>query len=129
MDGKENLKSLRDRTPEEKKRIASMGAIAKNKEMRRRKLLREELKALLQSTLDDEELIESLKKNGVKVTSGETMQSAITIALVLQAANGNVKAFEIIRDTIGEKPVDKVEANVNDDGRKLLKDYLDKMKQ
>jgi hypothetical protein len=32
----------------------------------------------------------------------------VTLALIEKAMSGDTKAFEVIRDTIGEKPVDKV---------------------
>ena len=37
------------------------------------------------------------------LSSGNT-QEKISLALIQEALNGNVKAFESIRDTIGEKP-------------------------
>lgn len=37
------------------------------------------------------------------LSSGNT-QEKISLALIQEALNGNVKAFECIRDTIGEKP-------------------------
>ena len=40
--------------------------------------------------------------------TGDTQES-ITIALIEKAMQGDTKAFEVIRDTIGEKPTDKVE--------------------
>ena len=54
---------------------------------RNRKRLREELEILLEI--------------------GDT-QERVATALIQQALNGNVRAFEVIRDTIGEKPIDKV---------------------
>lgn len=62
-----------------------------------RKTLREELLSLLESDVVD-------KKGNTKQA-----QVAMSAALIKQAISGNTKAFEIIRDTIGEKPVDKVE--------------------
>lgn len=41
--------------------------------------------------------------------SGEINQVAITNSLIKRAISGDVKAFEVIRDTIGEKPVVKQE--------------------
>jgi hypothetical protein len=41
--------------------------------------------------------------------SGEINQIAITNSLIKRAISGDVKAFEVIRDTIGEKPVVKQE--------------------
>ena len=61
-----------------------------------RKTLREELLHLLESDVVD-------KKGNTKQA-----QVAMSAALIKQAISGNTKAFEIIRDTIGEKPVDKV---------------------
>lgn len=62
-----------------------------------RKTLREELLSLLQSDVVD-------KKGNTKQA-----QVAMSAALIKQAISGNTKAFEIIRDTIGEKPTEKVE--------------------
>lgn len=47
--------------------------------------------------------LESCDDNGVKHSD------KITSALVKQASRGNIKAYEIIRDTIGEKPKNEVE--------------------
>lgn len=62
-----------------------------------RKTLREDLLTLLKEEITD--------KN-----SGRTMitQAALSAALIKQALSGNTKAYEIIRDTIGEKPIEKV---------------------
>lgn len=63
---------------------------------RARKTLREELLALLSGDIVD--------RKGRTVQA----QTAMSNALLKEALQGNTKAFEIIRDTIGEKPVDKV---------------------
>lgn len=62
----------------------------------KRKTLREELLALLSGDIVD--------RKGRTVQA----QTAMSNALLKEALQGNTKAFEIIRDTIGEKPVDKV---------------------
>lgn len=61
-----------------------------------RKTLREELILLL--------------SGDIKSKEGQTMnaQAALSTALLQAALKGNVHAFEIIRDTIGEKPMEKV---------------------
>lgn len=41
------------------------------------------------------------------LAKGET-QDNICLALIEKAQDGDTKAFEVIRDTIGEKPVDKL---------------------
>ena len=83
----ENLVSLADRTTEEQRAIASAGGKASGEARRKRKTLKEELLLIL--------------------SEGETQQS-VTLALIEKAMSGDTKAFEVIRDTIGEKPIDKV---------------------
>lgn len=68
-----------------------------------RKTLREGLLLLLS---------EELKKDGQP--TGKITQDAIIAGLVKRAVAGDTRAFEIIRDTIGEKPVERI-ANVTPD--------------
>lgn len=83
----QNLKPLTTRSKEDQMKIRSKAGKRSGESRRKRKQLREELLALL--------------------SAGNT-QKNISLALIDQALNGNVKAFETIRDTIGEKPVEKV---------------------
>ncbi len=93
MPNLQNLKSIGDLTKEEQRKITSKGGKASVEARRKRKALREELLLLLEK--------------------GET-QKKISISLIEQAMKGNVKAFEVIRDTIGEKPNDKLELQNNE---------------
>ena len=56
-----------------------------------------------------EELLELL---AVKIKDGKgkeiQTQVAMSAALIKQALSGNVRAYETIRDTIGEKPIENV---------------------
>lgn len=60
--------------------------------------------------------------------SGDT-QKKMSLALIKQAQNGNTKAFEIIRDTIDEKPKDKlqVEGEINNPFSELTTEELRKI--
>lgn len=69
-----------------------------------RKTFREGLLLLLNEPLKD--------KLGVE--TGKTTQDAIIAALVKRAASGDTRAFEMIRDTIGEKPVQDVAITTGD---------------
>ena len=88
----ENLIPFDKMTEEQQRKIARQGGIASQKKRKERKALKEELLILL--------------------AKGNT-QKKISLALIQQALDGNTKAFEVIRDTIGEKPVDKLEADVD----------------
>ena len=69
----------------------------KSGEVRRaRKTLREELEILLTQDIT--------AKDGRRMQT----QTAISASMIKQALAGSTKAYEIIRDTIGEKPIDKV---------------------
>lgn len=87
---------------EEQREIARKGGKKSGEVRRARKTLREELLALLSQDIKTED--------GGKINT----QVAMSTSIIKEALDGNTKAFEIIRDTIGEKPVDKVE-NVNID--------------
>lgn len=88
----ENLVSLADRTTEEVREIARKGGIASGKARKEKKLLKELLEEALNRDTE---------------TGNEYVN--ITRALIKEANRGNVKAYEVIRDTLGQKPVDKVE--------------------
>lgn len=89
MPNAQNLKKNSDRTPSERKELARKAGKASGRVRKARKTLREELLLLL--------------------SEGDT-QKNVTVALLEKALAGDVKAFEVVRDSIGEKPVDKVES-------------------
>lgn len=88
MPNAKNLKANSERTPKERKELAQKAGKKSGEARREKKLLKEELMLLL--------------------AQGKT-QEKISLALIEEAIKGNVKAFEVIRDTIGEKPVTKQE--------------------
>lgn len=91
MAGIDNLQKL---TTEKAREIGSKGGIASGKAKQARKTLKEELLLLL--------------------SQGDT-QKNVTIALISKALSGDTKAFEVLRDSIGEKPKEQLDANVNAD--------------
>lgn len=97
MANEQNLKPFDQRTEKEQREIRSKGGKASGEARRARKTLREELLALLSQEMKDE--------NGNPVNT----QVAMSVSLIKEAIDGNTKAFELVRDTIGEKPIDKVE--------------------
>ena len=89
-----NLIPNSERSPSEVRENGKKGGIASGEARRKRKTLKEELLLML---------------------SDGDIQQKISLALINEAINGNnagsvTKAFEVIRDTIGERPVEKVQA-------------------
>lgn len=91
----ENLVSLADRTTEEVREIARKGGVASGKVRRERKAFKESLLIALETMKD-----------------GKTIQEHGVEALLQKFMAGDIQAFTTVRDTIGEKPVDKVEQEV-----------------
>lgn len=81
---------------EEARELGKKGGIKSGEVRRARRTLREELTDLLTEEITD--------KNGRRMQT----QKAISASMIKQALTGSTKAFELIRDTIGEKPVEKV---------------------
>lgn len=105
----ENLRSFADIDEKEHKKISAKGGANSQKTRKRRKMLKEQLEILLSMPLNDEEIKEQIKDLGIISDDEMNNQMAIVIALYVKALNGDTKAFEIIRDTVGEKPKDEVE--------------------
>lgn len=85
---KEDLIPLNQRTKEEQKEIATMGGIKSGEVRKARKTLKDELLLLLQTN---------------------NYQENITLSILDRATKGDTKAFEVIRDTIGEKPKEEIQ--------------------
>ena len=43
----------------------------------------------------------------------EDFQKKISLSLIMSALSGNTKAYEVIRDTIGEKPKENINVGVS----------------
>ena len=92
----DNLVPNEDRTPEERRENARKAGIASGVARRKKRDLREACLAILET--------EITTKTGDKMTGSEAMVAK----LFQQAMKGNIKAFIALRDTAGQKPVDKL---------------------
>lgn len=101
MPNEQNLKYIApgELSKEEAAERGRKGGINSVKSRRRKKLLRE----CLEELLDTEQ---EVKINGV--TLKKTNAELLSVTLMKKALKGDVKAFEVLRDTAGEKPIDKV---------------------
>lgn len=100
----ENLKPAR--TKSEARERGKNGGKASGVARRRKKALKEEFETLLAMPLKSAALKDNLKKIGINADDDMTIQTAIVAAMVQQASQGNVKAFQAIRETIAEKSDD-----------------------
>lgn len=97
MANEQNLIPLNEQSKSKQREIQSQGGIASGQARREKRDLRRALEMLLEKEYKD--------KAGNSLTGTE----AISAKLFEQAMKGNIKAFETLRDTVGQKPVDRVE--------------------
>lgn len=103
-----------EQSREEAKMNGSLGGKKSGESRRHKKELKEVLTALLEEKQQDSQ--------GVTLTT----QEIICLSLLNKAAKGDVKAFEVVRDTIGQKPVDRV-AQTTSDGKDIPVNDLSKV--
>ena len=108
----QNLKPQNMRTKEEQREIAKSGGKKSGEVRRKRKTIKQQLELLLSTPVSNEDLKKQIKKWGID-DDDINNQMAVTVSLYQQALKGNTKAIEIIRDTVGEKPVEKLEHSGN----------------
>ena len=119
---------LTERPEEEAREIRRKGAETVNKIHGEKKSARESLERMLSILATDEiiaqadienALAERLKRENPHMTVYDVMNASA----IGRAISGNVKAMEYVRDTHGDKPVDKVDVTGNimtDSDRELL---------
>lgn len=96
----QNLTPFNKMDADKKRNVQSKGGKAGAISKRKRKAFKEALKTALAVIVDEE--------------TGATVQDKGVEALMSKFMAGDIKAFEIVRDTIGEKPTEKQEVKVVD---------------
>lgn len=86
--------------------IQRMGALASNAKQAQRRTFAEAIEQILTKKAS----VRAIEDLGL--TEDADNMEMITAAALRQASKGNVKAMEFLRDTVGEKPTDKLEASV-----------------
>ena len=96
MANEKNLIPNENRTPSERRANAQKAGKASGASRRNKKMIRECLEILLEKRMKDED--------GTIMTGAE----AIALTAFQRALNGDMKAMEFVRDTAGQKPVEKI---------------------
>ena len=94
-DGTKNLSIIR--STEEAKKRGSAGGKKSGEARRNKAMLKDCLSILLEKKFEG--------KDGKKHTGAE----ALSVEIFERALNGDMKAWELLRDTAGQKPADKIE--------------------
>lgn len=113
---RKNKERLEKMSPDERKEYFAKLAAKRKKTNEKNKVLSTSLKKIVNGTYIDE-------IDGTKLTIADKMN----IALTVKAMKGDVEAYKVVRDTIGEKPTDKAEMDttikitLSDEIKKLAK--------
>lgn len=97
-----NLIPMNKRTKEEQREIAKKGGIASGKVRRRKRTMKEAAQLILNGK-PPEQFNALLEEYGIEEKDSTNLM-LVMIKAAQMAANGNLKAAEFLRDTIGENP-------------------------
>lgn len=110
IEGYPNLRpeNILNMSPEKLKASARAGGIASGKARKKKKTMRAIYESLAGQKVNGE-TVQKLQGTLQKVKKDLTVEESIVLAQVLMAQAGDTRAAEFLRDTAGEKPVDKVQ--------------------
>lgn len=104
-------------TPEQRRENGRKGGIASGEAKRKKKAMRERLEILLELPMRAGKgaELDSIKNFAALKGKNITVQDAMMIAQIQKALKGDTTAAAFVRDTAGENPTVKVEADVDMD--------------
>lgn len=120
MNGEENLIPMSERSKEEARELGKKGGIASGEARRRKRDIKDTLDLLLSkpfslNTKGGKQVKQQLKELGIDATDIDN-QTAMAYAMFMTAMSGGksgVSAFNSIRDTLGERPVEEVKQTLD----------------
>ena len=111
MANEQNLIRNEDLTPSQRRKNASKAGRASAKKRQQNKTFKEIISNFLDGQVSDERLKQQMIDFGF-ADKEVSNKSCAVFALWKEAIKGNTKAFELLRDTIGEKPIEQIQ-NIN----------------
>ena len=100
MLAKKDLIPLNQRTKDEQKKICSKGGKKSGEVRREQKTYRDMAKAMLSSTITDEDILNELKAYGLSETD---VKAYTLLGMIKASGNGSHNAFDRLMELIGEK--------------------------
>lgn len=106
--GKENLVPCNQRSKEEASELGRKGGIESGKTRRKKRLMKDLVVEMLNSKIWSDELKAKIL-NVFPEMEDEKMQvqTAMIASQIQKAMKGDAKAFELMRDTAGQKPIEQ----------------------
>ena len=101
MPNEKNLIPNSERTPEERREIATAGGKASGVSRRRKRSLKEAADLFLSMPVTDTRTFNKMAKAGIDVDDAD-YQMAVIVGLTIQATKGDAKAAKAVFDLLGE---------------------------
>lgn len=117
------LVPMSERSPEERKAITNKGGQATKEKFERQRSAKEVMRALLALKVKAGQR-KGLGEYAELLPEGATMLDLLSLVQMREAENGSSKAYEIVRDTAGYKPIEQHEITaevMTDADRDLLR--------
>ena len=126
---KKQLVSLANRTLEERQAIGRKGGLKNGEKLRARKTMKETILAMLSQEITPKQM-EQYGLDKTMLNGDNTMQGAIIASMLREALNGSEKAALLLRDTMGEAPVNRsevVQEVITKEDTDMMKDLRDSL--
>lgn len=129
----EKGKATQFKAGEEQAKIASKGGKASAAKRREKKTMEQSLQILLNLAVSDSTLTDPEDNDTFNKVKGKnlTVQDKMLVEVIKKALKGDLKAIEFLRDTSGQKPIDKKnvkqDVNVHNPFSELSADELRKL--
>lgn len=99
-----NIENLKPLSTEKAREIGAKGGKASVRARRKKKFLKEQLETLMLLDLPENKLKDDMRKLGIE-EADLSIQNGMLVALVKQALNGSIRAFQVIRDQLEQNPL------------------------
>jgi hypothetical protein len=129
MPSSDGYKNLVKRSREELIEMGKKGGRANAERIKREQSINEVAKIILKKTVSESKAREILGEYS-ELLDEYTLGAILTMRQAMEAENGNTKAYEVLRDTAGFKPVDRQEITADimtENDRKLLEKVAARM--
>lgn len=100
-----NIENLKPLSTDKAREIGRKGGKASVTARRKKKYIKEQMESLMLLDLYEGNLKEKMRKLGI-AEDELSIQNAMCVSLVQQALNGSIRAFQVIRDQLGQNPKD-----------------------
>lgn len=123
-----NLVKIKTLSKEEARKRGRNGGIKSGETRRKRKTARELLDKMLQANLTNDQIDEILGNASNILQGDQTVYNVMLAKMVQQSMAGDYRAFTVLRDTAGEKPIEQsvtLTDSMSDEDRK----QIDKMRK